>query len=436
MYCVLVLHKVASRVNVLSRLNNAPTQDSPDPPAGGRGWTVFGPRAPLLPLLFIVVGTFLRLAYPLEFEWKLDEQRMFYGAQNIAQGKESFPWVGLPSSAGIPHPGLSVWPFALMAYVARTPEGLTHGVMCLNALALLGFALWVRCAWPAPSRNLGYWAIALLAVSPFAVLYSRKLWAPDVLPVFLLPWLWCHSLRKTPLFSFLWGLFGALLGQVHMAGFFAALGLVVATLWVDRHSVRVFPWLFGSAWGSIPLLLWIHCLLQTSHPPASHSFALTEVVVLAITTTWGTGLEHSLGPEMATFMRGPLIAGTDTGLVSVAHWMLGAIGVYAAAILYRDRRKMECPDHLRTALVGVSLGIIFLSLAFVPLYEHYLIVFCPLLQVAWAWILSRRRQLLVVVTLLQLFLSASFLFYIHGHAGARSGDFGVTYEEQVRQVRD
>jgi len=434
MSCAAAIRKVVSPASVLSALNNGAPRESSEPLGVGRGWMARCSRAPLLPLLLVAIGSVLRLAHPLDFEWKLDEQRMFYGAQNIARGNEPFPWVGLPSSANIPHPGLSVWPFALMAYVARTPQALTQGVMILNVVALLGFVLWVRRAWPPSSRSLGYWAVALMAVSPFGVLYSRKLWAPDLLPLFVLPWLWCHSLRDKPLFSFLWGVFGALIGQVHMAGFFAALGLVVATLWADRRSIRTIPWLFGSAWGALPLLLWLDHLLHTRYAPAPHPFSLAPTIAWAISATWGTGLDHSLGRDISGFMRGPQVAGIDTGLVTLAHWLLASIGVYAAVVVFRDRKRMECPDHLRTSLLGGALGILFLGLAFVPVYEHYLLVFCPLLQVAWAWILSRRTPLLLIVALLQLFISVSFLDYIHQHAGAPSGDFGVTYAEQIRRL--
>src|SRR5262245_57436320 len=88
----------------------------------------------------IAVGTFARLIWPLDFEWKGDEKWMFEKAQRVAHGVDGWPWIGMPSGVGMENPGGSVWFFAALAHVTQTPPAMTFAVMLINVLALWGFA--------------------------------------------------------------------------------------------------------------------------------------------------------------------------------------------------------------------------------------------------------------------------------------------------------
>ncbi|WP_192574939.1 hypothetical protein, partial [Haemophilus parainfluenzae] len=77
-----------------------------------------------------------------------------------------------------------LWGFIALAHVAHTPVALARGVQILNIAALgllFGFCWW---AMPAgPDRRLWLWGIALAGISPLAIVFSRKLWAQDLLPM-------------------------------------------------------------------------------------------------------------------------------------------------------------------------------------------------------------------------------------------------------------
>ncbi|HEV7223068.1 MAG TPA: hypothetical protein VGN42_10240, partial [Pirellulales bacterium] len=55
----------------------------------------------------LLVGAALRLAAPDDVEYKADEIWTFERTQ--ADPQRPFPWLGMPSSAGMDNPGMSVW---------------------------------------------------------------------------------------------------------------------------------------------------------------------------------------------------------------------------------------------------------------------------------------------------------------------------------------
>src|SRR5580658_4871515 len=134
--------------------------------------------------LALAAGVALRLIYPLDIEWKADEQWSFFHAKAmLATGV--WPPQGMPSSVGPPNPGLSLWVFTgLMAlFGVRSPPDLAHAVSALNIAALVLFAAFALTQPGKGRREPWLWALALWAVNPAAVMLERKIWPPSVLPI-------------------------------------------------------------------------------------------------------------------------------------------------------------------------------------------------------------------------------------------------------------
>ena len=131
----------------------------------------------------------------------------------------------------------------------------------LNMIGLIGFAWAVRVYLPAREREPWLWGLALQAVSPFAIRMSRKIWPPSTLtPLLLLLWI-SHQHRQSRWGAFAWGLVGALIGQVHLSGWFVAAGLFIGTVAAER--LRCLPrsqnwrrWLLGTVLGLAIALPW------------------------------------------------------------------------------------------------------------------------------------------------------------------------------------
>jgi hypothetical protein len=397
------------------------------------------PNAPVidrLPWLFLLLGSLLRVLWPLDIEWKFDEKWMFAKALAVASGQESWPFIGMPSGVGLQNPGLSIWPFAVLGHVFREPVSMTQAVQWINVLGLWGFALWVKKTWPAPEQALGLWGCALYAVSPLAVLFSRKIWAQDLLIVFVLPWLWGHRRRETVWGAALWGLCGALLGQVHMSGFFAAAALLAATVLTDRGRFRVGAWLAGSALGALLLLPWLQFVLSPSSPHVGSAGHFSPAFfVEAARHAWGLGLEYALGRGYRQLLKGPQVAGVATHLAGIARYGLLGLLLVAAVLRVRDGLRVHVPEPVRTYTGCVLIAGLALIALRVQMYAHYLIVFGPLVHIAAAWTVYTRRWAVLALCSLQAFISVCFLLFIHTHGGAENADFGKSYRAQTAEER-
>lgn len=392
-------------------------------------------RLDALPWLFLLLGSFMRVLWPLDMEWKYDEQWMFAKALAIASGRDPWPWIGMPSGVGLRNPGLSIWPFALIGHITDDPVAATQAVMWINALGVWGYALWVKKTWRASDRALGLWGIALYAVSPLSVLFSRKIWAQDMLIVFVLPWLWGHRERKHAWGAAVWGLCGALLGQVHMSGFFAAAALLAVTLWRERADFHVRAWLLGSVAGALLLIPWLLFVLSPQAKHVSGGHLSIQFFTEALRHAWGLGLEYPLGRAYKVLLRGPELAGMATHLAGAARYALFFLLLVAAVLRVRTGVRAKLPEPVLTYAGCVLLAGLALCAARVQMFAHYLIVFGPMLHIVAAFSLLSRRWAVVALCSLQAFLSACFLLFIHAHGGAPLADYGKAYRVQSAAER-
>jgi len=394
---------------------------------------------------FLALGSCLRVVWPLDMEWKYDEQWMFAHAVDVAQGRAPWPWVGMASGVKLQNPGLSVWPFILLARVTQDPVVMTQAVQFINVAALWGLSAWVARTWSRRDRAIGLWGVALFAVSPLAVLFSRKLWAQDLLIVLVLPWLWGHRTRARVWGAFVWGLFGALLGQLHMSGFFAAFALAAVTcLWQWRglapERTHFRAWFAGSALGALPLLPWLYAIFSEHTSGVANAQARTlHFFTHALRHAFGLGLAYPLGRDYHAFLRGPTWAGVQTHLNDAARYgllLLLGVAVLAQLDALRKHKRLQLPEPVGLYLSAVLCTGVLLIAARVQVYAHYLIVFGPLLHIGAAFALYPRRWALIAVCALQAWLSAQFLVFVHDHGGAPQADYGKTYRVQSAAERD
>lgn len=416
----------------------------------------FGSLWPVGLAAALLLGAGLRLIWGADIEYKLDEAWTFQQTQRGAR-TEPFPWLGMPSSTRVLNPGMSVWVFLLLGRVggAETPADLARAVQLVNVAALvllIAFAL----RWVSPAeRELWLWAAALAAVNPLAVLFQRKIWPPSVLPllsvVLLMGW-WGRHRRGG---AFLWGLVGACLGQIHMAGFFFAAALAGWALAFDRRRVAWRGWLAGSGFGAIFLVPWVYYLL-TGPGQASHVLHWTRPFGFKFWTHWltepfGLGLRYALGPDFGDFLSYPLLAGQPTYLVGLLHGLLVVLGV---VILARAGRRFWQQQRWRDLWVGGRSSTAFavnaalwgfgvlLTVPGLAFYRHYLIVAFPL---TFVWLTrlalgddpagSRKlgRGLLATLCVTQALVTVCFLGYVHVNQAALRGDYGVPYGAQIQE---
>jgi hypothetical protein len=368
----------------------------------------------------------------------------------------------MDSSVRIPNPGMSLWVFVALRGLtgAEDPPALTRAVQLANCLALVLLLVFVRRHVPPGQREAWLWAAALVSVNPVAVLFHRKLWPPCVLPLFSLAALWGWWRRGRPWPAFVWGLVGACLGQIHMAGFFFAGGFALWALLFDRKAVAWKAWLAGNALGAVPLIPWAHQVLL-GHPAASGGSPLRWVHAVEgkfwmrwCTESFGLGLDYTLGRHFREFLGWPVIGGTPTYLVALAHAGIAAAALFLLArrawALWRGRRTLYetlvgrgSPTAFTqgAALWGFGLA---MTLSCLSIHRHYMIVLFPL-ECLWVARLALNRPdttgaaaprggrvLLGGLWAAQFLLSAQLLAYVH-HKQRLDAEYGPTYRSQTER---
>jgi hypothetical protein len=393
-------------------------------------------------LACVLIGSVLRLLWPSDREWKGDEQTMFAAAMDAVR-HASLPWIGMPSGAALANPGFSVWPFAFFARWTSTPVGMVQWVQWLNVLALWGFLAFAWFRAPDASRATWLWGVALFAVSPLPILFARKLWAQDLLPMLGMPILWAHYYRRVPVAAFAWGMLGALIGQLHMSGFLFAFSLLLATVLFasarrDMRASSWIAWLAGSACGALPLIPWLADIVHPGHHPLVAN--VRHIIELKFYTSWfldawGIDLAYAMKSFFWNgFLGSPIIGGDPTYVMGIVHVVLVGIALYAtgAWVLRRFRfspRAVDATLLLYLTATGVIMGAL-MTLSTLRIHPHYLIVASPFVHIWVVAVLRGHRRLLATVVALQLMVSMTFLAVVHERGGIPEGDYGTSYRVQ------
>jgi hypothetical protein len=205
----------------------------------GREW---GARAALLGI--VALGLLLRMGWPTLAEFKRDEATVVRRALAIAY-EGDLPASGVDTSRGMANLPLTLYLLAIPLRLWRDPLAAVLFTGLLNGLAVwacygLGRAYF--------GRSVGLLAAFLFAVSPWAVVYGRKIWSQN-LPLVTLGFfaaLLAAVVRGKP-----WALVGAFVGLaaligLHLGGLAFIPILAIAVL-LYRKQVARWPFLVGLA---------------------------------------------------------------------------------------------------------------------------------------------------------------------------------------------
>ena len=343
-----------------------------------RRWEMFGLAAILL------LAAALRLGWPRISEFKRDEANLARAALDVARGR-ALPLLGLSSSVNIPNSPLSVYLFAPPFALSDDP---TAAVLWVGALNVLAVAL----VWALARRFYGAraaWVAGLLyAASPWAAIFSRKIWAQDALPPFIVAAVllgligeledrhWGRRLHLVTL---------AVAVQIHYAAF--TLGPLSAwwhwRAW-RRGQKRDVLWGFGlAALSFVPFgvglaragLLAPHALgerlaASETHPARVFSFTALDHARLLIA---GQEIHALAGPQQfRAYLASvpnvwPLFWALPVGTLLSAAWLAWRL----------KRRAAPHPAANGALLAWLALPVLAFSYEWVELTPHYLIPLMP-----------------------------------------------------------
>jgi 4-amino-4-deoxy-L-arabinose transferase-like glycosyltransferase len=366
-------------------------------------------RLEVLALIAILLAaTFFRLAIPGAIEFKQDEANLSLLALDMARGK-NFPLLGIDSSVGVRNAPVNVYILVVPYLFTSNPLTATHYIGLLNVLAVFfTYALARRYYGPAPALL----AALLLAASPWAIMYSRKIWAQEMLPPFVL------MAIGTGLLGFLEGKrwaqvlhlpLLAITGQIHYVTFVLIPISLFLILWAWRHKVltrffllsfpltllMIAPYAVGMIQSFSASQAGISRLLGAGgETPTGEARQPITVSTQALHYAWITiaGTEiHSFAGE--TVYEDYLKRIPDVyGLFQVLPAMVVVAAVWLGIRLARRRDERAPIDAvLLMWLIGVPLAF---TVTWTPVYTHYMIPIFPAAVIVLAAALADLGRLL------------------------------------------
>jgi hypothetical protein len=377
----------------------------------------------------IASGLAMRVIEPGTTVFCNDQARACALAEDIAAGR--WESAGLVNSGGFRNmPGFA-YLLAGVWKICPSPLALLYFTNAVNILAVLGALFLMRRWLGSPAA---WWGAAFLASAPWAIQYSRWIWAQDLLfPAAMLVYAflgrWLRGSR--------WAVLGlilslALLVQIHLAGMALAIALAIYLLWA-RPKVAIAPAVIGclvAIASALPYLLGHHLGAPGAERTGYVHFWRVFVGAAMSVTGLGWNLEFKEGyPAFVASLSwrhwGYL------AVLSLPALLLAAGMARGLARLWRQRRAG--PETRRQPLPMIAALVILVLIGFdlmgIRTSPTYLPVWYPLpfALMGWAAVaLIRRRDgqprvwlmvILLGVMAVQLSFFAEQLNYMRFHGG-------------------
>ena len=395
-------------------------------------------------IAILLLAAALRMGWPGMTEFKADEARLTLLAVEMAEGTH-FPSRGISSSVGFPNFPMSVWLYALPLFLWPHVYAATLFTGLLNTAAVFACYWFVRRYWGAEAALA---AALMFAVSPWAIHHSRKIWAQNLLPFFVLGWGISAALtfvEKRPAFILLHLLCLAVAIQVH----FAAVALAPATLiWLFLFRRRV-HWrllLLGlglAALTAIPFIFYlamqdasVNTVLQRA-AAAGRDWNLNAWRYAWMLSS-GRDIHALVGAEAFRTYR------ATVPNLTLAHlaWTLFIGGglAFLGARLWLKRQAPEQQQRSEVELLVLTwflAPILFFSWPRLPVELHYLLPIYPAPYVAAGIVLAALARpwrtlawaVLGLTTVAQVWMWANLLLFVR--VQATPGGFGVPLAMQL-----
>ena len=397
--------------------------------------------------LILALAAYLRLAAIGLAEFKGDEAATsFVGRDLVKNG--AIPLVGPPLTTG-GHAGpvyyyILAVPFAL----SQDPVVASVFVVLLN---LVGLLVTYRLAKKFFDERVALITSALYAVSPFAILFSRKIWNPDLVFPFVAITMYClysFALEKKP--RYLIGVFAsyAVALQVHPVTVFLAPVLLLFVVLL-RRQVDVRHLLLGVLTGLALLSPLVYGILEAhtgevgSFLSTASYFDFSKVNPTALqslsSVTSGSGFDYVLGASAGAFYRS--VYGVD------AYFAVENVLLYAgiAFALWKAWRGAPA-ERLKFGIIFSWIAVpVVILLFFDPtfgLLPHEVVMFMPANFLAVALLLDQglaarwrapwrgravrvaTAAVLLSIIVVQAFFFAGFNAFLSARGGT-AGDYGV-----------
>lgn len=352
---------------------------------------------------------------------------------------------GLISGTGAYNFPLFNYLIIALAVLSQDPQNLAWIIALINSILVSTFFLLVKRYY---NLMTALFAALLLAFSPWGVIFSRKIWAQDLVFLFLIPFFWLlHELilRKNtkvvlPLFLLL-----ALLIQLHGSGLFLSI-VTILTLLILRVHPNFKSAIVGILIGLIPAIPYI--LFQINSYPQcpdceaflkyQHSFRMFDFYNFfrPFQITGGLGYHFVLGKSYADFIvTYPLI--NLLKYIFASGFLVTLTGILF--IIIKKRR------YLYLAIYFVTIPFLYF-ITQTQAFMHYFVIIIPVsillfaitLSTAYSFFRSKFLKISIIAYFLLFLISnITFLIFFYRFLSFKEqieGDYGPIYSLTKRFI--
>lgn len=406
--------------------------------------SIFKKHASIVSFLIILISSLsFRVTNLNLIEFKSDEAINIFLAAQPLLGHSFLPG-GTVSSLGVLNPPIFNYILFPITLISLDPRIITLFMALANVAGILGFFLLLKKYYGLATATI---ASLLLSFSPWAILYSRKIWMQDLLvPLTVLMLLAVHKLivEKKEKYWILYIATSLVLIQLHQV---SVVFIAATSLFMFRKVKLNFKFIiWGAIIGLIPLIPYIIFEIQNGCPDC-YSFLQSK---------------SKLSPKfsMQTFMRPFQILGVGDfrsilGDDTLTYAQKFPFTYKARQILYLEYLLLPfgfavfMSKNKKFSFLGYAtlLAITFYFFLKIESFMHYYIIFLPLLFLflafAFSFFLKSRSHILRIgaVTLLSIILltSAAFtyrFFDLLKIQGKVEGDYGSIFINKDRDVKE
>lgn len=327
---------------------------------------------------------------------------------------------GLVSSIGIKNFPLFNYLLLPFGFISLDPQFLTAVIGVANVVAIIGFYFVVKKYY---GRLTAFFAAVIFSVSPWAVLFSRSIWAQDLIPIFLVPFIY-FLLKK----SFLpLGIFTALLIQLHLSGIFLLIAMIIA-IFVSKTEIDWKHYCLGLVLGFIPALPYILSSDQGIFSSLRQNTWDLNNFLRSFQILNGSFFDFELGKNYQNFLSAfPVVK-----IIEYLNYLiLIPIIIYVKTIFSLKKRG----EFLMPVII-LSIPILYFVFK-IPSYIHYYIISLPFMALITAFglkILGKTGYLIFLVIFTSNLLFNYCFYSFASHQQNLAGDYGPIYSLTQKNI--
>lgn len=351
--------------------------------------------------------------------------------------------------------GIGAYNFPLFNYLvilltvfSRDPQFISLLIALLNTILVAIFYLVIKRYY---DQVTAVFAAFLLAFSPWAIIFSRKIWAQDLILLLFIPFfVLLHELiiKKKTQFTILLFTLLVLLIQLHASGLFLAVATVIV-FFILRVKINFWQMLIGIVLGLIPAIPYIvfqltanpscpDCEAFVKYQQSEHSFDIYSLI-RPFQLMNGQGYHFVLGNNYADFIF------FFPFLNTLKYFFLSSFLIPLAGIFFILTKKR---NYLFLILYLIIIPLLYFVTRTTP-YMHYFVLLIPIVATIYAisfsgfYYLAKTRLLKIVIVLIFSCFVASNIIFLYSFYQYLSfskiinGDYGpiFSYTQELKNKK-